>query len=229
LRYRSPIRFAERTYWNIRSQGLLPDRFLRAGRGVIHIGANTGQERFEYANYGLNVAWVEPIPDVFRELQSNLAGFPNQTAYNCLIARQDGKKYQFHISDNEGSSSSILEPNKQLPGLWDKVGFPRSIELEALSLPTFIRTHGIDLASFDILVLDTQGAELLVLEGAKEILPRFQYIKCETVNFEVYSGCCQLKDLDAFMSKHGFKQRGRFILSRSANGGRQWDMLYQRA
>ena len=228
MRYRSPIRFAERTYWNIRSHGLLPDRFLKGGRGVIHIGANKGQERTLYAENGLKVAWVEPIPDIFKELQSNLADFPDQTAYNCLIAAEDGKKYQFNVSDNEGSSSSILEPSKELGNLWDKIGF-RSIELEALSLPTFVRTKGIDLAAFDILVLDAQGAELLILEGAKEILLSFRYIQCEAVNFEVYSGCCQLPELDAFLSKRGFKQKGRFVLSRSPNGGRQWDVLYERA
>jgi FkbM family methyltransferase len=210
-------------------KNLLPDRFLKAGRGVIHVGANAGQERSLYAGYGLKVAWVEPIPDIFRELQSNLTGFPDQTAYNALIAAEDGKKYQFHISDNEGSSSSILESNKQLGDHWDKVSFPHSIELEALSLPTFIRANGIDLASFDMLVLDTQGAELLILQGAKEILSHFQYIQCEAVNFEVYSGCCLLPEIDAFMSKQGFKQTGRFVLSRSPKGGRQWDVLYQRA
>ncbi|HEX3471651.1 MAG TPA: FkbM family methyltransferase [Silvibacterium sp.] len=200
---------------------------MKAGRGVIHVGANTGQERFMYARYGLKVAWVEPIPDIFRELQSNLTDLPDQTAYNCLIAAQDGMKYEFHVSDNEGSSSSILEPSKQLAEEWTKISF-YSIELEALSLPTFIRTNGINLASFDILVLDAQGAELLILEGAKEILSCFRYIKSEAVNFEVYSGCCQLPELDAFLSKHRFKQKGRFILSRSPKGGRQWDVLYQR-
>lgn len=229
MKYRSPFRYAERTYWNIRSRGLLPDRFLKAGRGVIHLGANTGQERFLYARYGLKVAWVEPNPDIFRELQSNMTDFPDQTAYNCLIAGQDGVKYQFHISDNEGSSSSILEPNKHLPGHWSKIGFPRSIELEALSLPTFIRTKGIDLASFDLLVLDTQGSELLILEAAKEILPRFRYIQCEAVNFEAYVGCWQLPEMDALLSKNGFKQTGRFVTSRFPKGGRQWDVLYQRA
>jgi FkbM family methyltransferase len=231
LRYRSPFRFAERTYWNIRSRGLLPDRFLEGGRGVIHIGANTGQERFDYAARGLKVVWVEPIPAIFAELKSNLADFPDQTAYNCLISAQDGVKYQFHVSDNEGSSSSILQPSKQIPGHWDKIGFSRSIELESVSLPTFIRTRGIDLASFDMLILDTQGAELFVLEGAKEILPHFRYIKCEATNFEVYAGGCQLPDIDAFLSKRGFEQKGRFVLSRSnpPRGGRQWDVLYGHA
>ena len=227
LRYRSPIRFAERTYWNIRSRGLLPDRFLEAGRGVIHVGANKGQERFLYAQYGLKVVWVEPIPEIFRELQSNLAGFPDQTAYNCLIAAQDGQKYQFHISDNEGSSSSILEPNKGLD-YWKSIGF-HSIELESLSLSTLIRSKGIDMSLFDILVLDTEGSELLVLQGAKEILSRFRYIQCEAANFPVRSGCCTLQDLDVFLEKNGFKQTGRFVAQRSPNGGRLWDVLYKAA
>ena len=231
MRYRSPFRYAERTYWNIRSKGLLPDRYLEGGRGVIHIGANTGQERFEYARNRLKVAWIEPIPDVFQELQLNIASFPDQTAYNYLISEKDGTRYQFQISDNEGASSSILKPNKAIPSHWDKVQFSRTLELESISLDTFIRKENIDLASFDILVLDTQGAELLVLEGAKQVLPHFRYIKCETTNFEVYDGCCQLPELEAFMSKLGFKQKGRFVLSRSSppRGARQWDVLYGHA
>lgn len=228
MKYRSPFRYAERTYWNVRTRGLLPDRYLKAGRGVIHVGANKGQERFVYARYGLKVAWVEPIPDLFKELQSNLSDFADQSAYNCLIAAQDGVKYQFHVSDNEGSSSSILEPTRKFHDQW-KAGFPYSIEMEALSLPTFLRTNSIDLASFDILVLDTQGTELFILEGAKEILSGFRYIQCEAVNFEVYTGCCQLPELDAFLSKQGFRQKGRFVTSRAAKGGRQWDVLFERA
>lgn len=196
---------------------------------MIHVGANTGQERFLYAGYGLKVAWVEPIPDIFRELQSNLTGFPNQTAYNYLIAAQDGIKYQFHISSNNGESSSILQASEQHRDFWGTTSYPRSIELEAISLPTFIRTSGLDPASFDILVLDTEGTELLVLQGAREALRHFRYIKCEAANFEAYAGSCQISDLDAFLSEVGFKQRGRFVGRRVAGGRRYWDVLYQRA
>ena len=229
MRYRSPFRYAERTYWNIRSRGLLPERYLEGGRGVIHVGANKGQERFEYARYGLKVAWVEPIPSIFAELQSNLADFPDQTAYNCLIAGEDGIKYEFRISDNEGSSSSILEPNRELTKSWEKVTYSKAIDLEGISLPSFVRANGIDLASFDILVLDTEGSELLILKGASEILSRFRYIKCEAANFEVYAGSSPLSDMDAYMSKQGFKQTGRFVLSRPEGGGRVFDVLYQHA
>ena len=42
-----------------------PDDFLRDVTGVVHVGANTGQERDKYARHGLSVIWVEPIPDIY--------------------------------------------------------------------------------------------------------------------------------------------------------------------
>jgi hypothetical protein len=41
-----------------------PYRFLRRTKGVVHVGANEGQERDIYARYNLNVLWIEPLPDV---------------------------------------------------------------------------------------------------------------------------------------------------------------------
>ena len=45
-----------------------PDDFLRSCSGVIHVGANSGQERELYAQHGLNVVWIEPIPEVYTAL-----------------------------------------------------------------------------------------------------------------------------------------------------------------
>ena len=49
-----------------------PDKLLKKVRGVIHVGANTGQEIQLYVKYGLSVVWIEPIPEVFETLKSNL-------------------------------------------------------------------------------------------------------------------------------------------------------------
>ena len=50
--------------------------FLSQVSGVIHIGANTGQERHAYAAH--DVIWIEPIPDVFDKLLENIQDFPKQ-------------------------------------------------------------------------------------------------------------------------------------------------------
>lgn len=66
-----------------------PNRFLRTARGVVHVGANVGQERALYDRYGLEVLWIEPIPDVFATLAANIAGFPRQRALECLVTDRD--------------------------------------------------------------------------------------------------------------------------------------------
>lgn len=47
----------------------------RRGDGVVHVGANLGQERELYEHYGLNVLWVEPIPEVFEQLKKKHCSF----------------------------------------------------------------------------------------------------------------------------------------------------------
>ena len=38
------------------------DAYLKRVTGVIHVGANAGQERELYASFHLDVVWIEPIP-----------------------------------------------------------------------------------------------------------------------------------------------------------------------
>ena len=41
-----------------------PNFYLKNISGIIHIGANEGQEREKYKKYSLSVIWVEPIPQI---------------------------------------------------------------------------------------------------------------------------------------------------------------------
>src|SRR6516164_9486571 len=88
-----------------------PDKILKKVKGVIHVGANTGQEIPLYAKFGLSVVWIEPIPDVFEKLQSNLIGINGQIAVKGLATDVDNMEYQFHLASNNGASSSILDLN----------------------------------------------------------------------------------------------------------------------
>ena len=54
-------------------------------------------------------------------------------------------------------------------------------------------------------MLDTQGAELLVLKGAAGLLHRFQFIKVEAADFESYAnGCRVLRKSLIFSTSTGF-------------------------
>jgi FkbM family methyltransferase len=208
--------------------GMDLDRFLGSVRGVIHVGGNLGQERSQYARLGLDVLWIEPIPEIFATLRANLASFPRQSALEALVTDVDNREYEFHVANNSGESSSIFDL-KDHRDVWPDVAFTKSIKLHGVTLPTLLARERIDVARFDALVMDTQGSELLVLQGAEALLPRFSYIKTEVPDFEAYEGCVQLEDLSKFLAAHGFRElvRNRWI-SREA-GGHYYDIVYRRS
>jgi hypothetical protein len=84
---------AKRLIRKIRRTIFPVDAFLRDVSGVIHVGANTGQERAKYARFHLDLVWIEPIPAVFEQLRFNLAGFPKQRAYQYLLTDEDEREY----------------------------------------------------------------------------------------------------------------------------------------
>jgi FkbM family methyltransferase len=205
-----------------------PDRVFKQIKGVIHVGANTGQEIQLYANNGLSVVWIEPIPEVFSKLQSNLNGFSKQIAIKGLVTDQDNVEYNFNLASNSGASSSILEFNLH-QDIWPDVTFEKTIKISSATLPTLLKENRISLADYDMLAIDTQGSELLVLKGAIPILDSFNYIKTEVPDFEAYKGCCQLKDLEIFLEEHGFKEMSRHKFATHPGGGSYYDIIYKRA
>jgi hypothetical protein len=76
--------------------------------------------------------------------------------------------------------------------------------------------------------MDTQGSELLILEGAIDLLSYFKFIKVEVADFEIYSGCCQLKDIQLFMHKHNYREIFRKPFPIKYSGGQCYDIVYQK-
>lgn len=207
---------------------LLPDGFLKQISGVIHVGANDGAERELYADHNLNVVWIEPIPEVFAQLKTNLNEFPQQQACQYLVTDQDEQEYEFHIANNNGQSSSILDFDLH-KDIWAEIHYEKSILLKSIRLKTLIETEGIEMDKYDALIMDTQGTELLVLKGAESLLSGFQYIKTEAADFEVYKNCCQVKDLEVFLGKYGFKELIRTKFASREDGGNCYDIVYKKS
>lgn len=201
--------------------------FLRLSKGILHIGANEGQERHLYAKHELPVIWVEPIDEVFTKLEGNLKKVQNQRALRYLLTDVDDKEYEFHISNNAGLSSSIFDLSSHKK-IWPDVGYVTTRTIRSTTLATLVKRENIDISSYDALVMDTQGSELLVLKGAGNLLRQFKYLKVEAADFEVYKGCCTISDLKAYLDQFGFAEMMRRRFAGQSGVGDCFDVIFER-
>ena len=201
------------------------DHFLNDVSGLIHIGANTGQERVVYGDLNLNVIWMEPIPEIFKQLEKNISNYSNQYAFNHLLTDLDDEEYNFNISNNGGQSSSIL--NLALhKEIWPKVDFNGSIRIKSQTFFSFVQRNKINLEQYQALILDTQGSELLVLKGCGALLKKFRYIKIEVSDFESYAGCPKPEEIENYLYQFGFKELRRETFAQKLGVGSYYNILY---
>jgi FkbM family methyltransferase len=203
------------------------DFFLRHISGVVHVGAHAGQECDRYSEHGLKVLWIEPNPRIFQTLTKAIRNYAGQTALSYLVADVDNKDCSLHISSNNGASSSIFEfgGHKEI---WPEVTFMEEIPLKTITLSSMVAREKVDMSRYDALVMDTQGSELLVLKGAADLLSQFKFIKTEAADFEVYKGCCTVKDLDAFLDERGFERVCKKPFASKSGVGACYDLVYSR-
>ena len=204
-----------------------PDKFLKKSSGVIHVGANTGQEMETYVKRRLPVIWIEPIPEVFEILEKNIRGVSKQKAIQRLVTDKDNQEYQFHVANNFGAASSIFDLSL-CKDIWPEIEYNKTISITSSTLTSIVKEFDIDLSQYDTLIMDTQGSELLVLKGAKDIIKNFLFIKTEVAEFESYKGCCQVKDIESFLTEFGFIEFSRNKFTDHPNGGGYYDIVYKR-
>lgn len=190
--------------------------------GIIHIGANTGQERVSYAD--MDVIWVEALPNVYNQLLDNIKSYPRQKAYQALLTDKAGQEHMMKISNNEAASSSIFDFAKHKE-IWPEVRMVDEIKLTSTTLDELLVND--DLSKYQTMLLDTQGSELLILKGATNVLQAMKHIICEAATFEAYKGGCTAGEVSAFLAQFGFFEAKRDLQAMHKDGG-YYDIYYER-
>ena len=100
--------------------------------------------------------WIEPIPDVFAELSANIRDLRNQRALQALVTDVDGRDYEFHVANNSGLSSSILD-FKDHADIWPDVEYTSTIRLKSVTLATLLERERVNPRKYQALVMDGVG------------------------------------------------------------------------
>ena len=98
--------------------------------------------------------------------------------------------------------SSLLQARNSW---WGSECYRGTIQLNSLSVDTFLERNEID-NSFDMMDIDTQGAELMVFKGATEVLKKVNVINCEvTFHTPHYHDNTDFDEVYEYLKPFGFK------------------------
>lgn len=190
----------------------LINKYQMKVRGVIHLGASTGQEVQKYLENGTeNIILVEAIPDIYDQLKINTLGKGCICINECL-SDNDGQEVDFNIANNGGQSSSFLEFDQHSQE-HPTVIFTDKLRLKTKRFDTIVSERGIDINNFNYISLDLQGVELLALKGMGKLLSKMDYIYCEVSDRPMYKDQALISDIDSYLSSFGFDRKETWMTS----------------
>jgi len=171
----------------------------------LHIGANTGQEAEAYTKHGIRtVVWIEAERHTFEKLVMNVGNLVGHVCLRACVSDVDGKEVEFHVANNNGQSSSILEFGTHAVE-HPTVQFVQNIRMRTSRVDTLLRAAGITFQDGAFLNIDLQGAELLAMKGMGALLPKFSHIYVEVNREELYKGCPLVGDIDQYLAHLGYE------------------------
>lgn len=171
-------------------------------KGVIHIGASTGQENELYKSLDVPVLWIEADPDTYNKLTNNVHPDGDKViTKNFAVSNKDGTATFFRTNNEDSSSLLELKDHKMV---YPDVSFKENITVVTKKLDSYFKESKTNSKRYNAIVIDIQGAELMALEGAVDTLKNISCIISEVNYGELYAGAVRIWELDAFLLKHGF-------------------------
>jgi FkbM family methyltransferase len=180
------------------------DKYSVKAKGVLHIGAHIGQEAEAYVANGIErVIWIEANPDLFDKLTDRTLSIPGTICINACISDTDGEEKVFHVSSNDGQSSSFLELGTHAV-VHPDVTYVKDIRCTTKRIMSIFYEQGFEIDEYTFLNIDLQGAELFALRGMGGLLDRVKYAYLEVNKAELYKGCALIDEVSEYMAKFGF-------------------------
>lgn len=194
-------------------------------RGVFHVGAHECEEREAYNAKGISdsdIVWVDGNIDLVTKMKSK--GVPH--IHYALIDEVE-HDVVFNITNN-GQSSSILELGTHATMYPHIVVSERRVQ-RTTTIEKLKEKESIDFTNLNFWNFDIQGAELLALKGAGDLLKYADALYLEVNTDEVYKNCARLDQMDDFLLTKGFT-RAAISIYRNGKGVEDgWgDALYVR-
>jgi FkbM family methyltransferase len=173
-------------------------------RTFFDIGANVGQtSSLALSSFSeAHVFAFEPDPVTFSKLAQCLGKHPRLATYNFALSNTRGTVPFFRYSS---STLNSLIPDAQYP--MRKGVSAQEITVDCTTLSEFCSANGVYV--IDVLKIDTEGCDLLVLEGGEQLLSagrvRFVYVEFNDMSPRKGSRGGALTPISDFLARFGFR------------------------
>jgi FkbM family methyltransferase len=180
---------------------------------IVHVGAHLAEERLCYEQMGAkSVVWVEGAPSTFKLLEQSLRhekrrGHLNAEhhAIHALVTDTPGETIELHgfkrAGQVKGGLTTIFALNEGNEHVFEQDTLASNCVTDTLD-----RVLGAtDLPQPQLLVLDVEGAELMVLNGGTDTIAGCKAIICEvSITPHLGQGASAQQIVD-FLKIHGFE------------------------
>lgn len=122
---------------------VIKDLGLPPPKGVLQVGASTGQEMATFLQNGITAGiFIEPLSEPFNVLSKTCMNLPGFVAVNALCSDETGQKVTFHVASNGGQSSELISYLEPLGFTLNNVDFSWHHHADAL----FVRKSMLNVA-----------------------------------------------------------------------------------
>jgi len=136
-------------------------------KGVLHIGAWDAWEAKQYAHYcGDNSIFLEANQNSYQRFKNEIEQF-GQKIYNLAAWNVSDLEMNLYCPPHNEDSSSLIEQSGDV------------IKTKTITIKDLFKREGLTFGNYDLLNIDTEGAELQVLEGIGDDIKSFTYIIIE--------------------------------------------------
>jgi FkbM family methyltransferase len=177
----------------------IKESLILQSKGVLHIGAHRGLEAPFYSSLQRNVMWIEAIPSIFDDLLINTAHFENQSAFLALLGEEDKATKKMYLSSNDYMSSSVFQFGEDMNH--KNLSMKGEITLPMKRLDSLFNSQ--DLFNFKHWVIDVQGSEIQVLNGAGSLLKNVNSMEIEVSTKSEYECGATWKPVNTLLNEFG--------------------------
>jgi FkbM family methyltransferase len=169
---------------------------------VVHCGAHLAEELEDYESLGWNdIIWIEANPRLITALHARLTHHSSSKVINATLWSESDKSLKLKIANNSYSTSALNFGKHS--EIYPDITYIDEIEVISRTLDSVLSEFG-DL-NHALLVLDLQGVEKEVLQGAIQSLEHFDFIYLEVSKDRLYDVQAEWKDITKFLTEFDFK------------------------